>query len=289
MKKSEKPETEQVKSVNLSYIKSEMVKVKELSIQLKDDQKSFIRGLVNPDLKDTELLMFLSFANKLQLNPFTKEVIAIVYNGNDPKKRTVSTVITRDGKRTVAQRTNELDEIISEAIYVKEKTTPIYEINPDTGVTQIKKDEQPVKETVRVEAWNGGTLWGATATVTRKGKKFTVTVPFSEYTTGYNLWKSKPSTMIKKVAESQALSAAFPEILSGVYDETEMPQPEIIKTLPASPDDEKSATEQQIDTIKALNPEYVIPDNFTFGEAKKLILEFSQKPHPVLRTQKGDK
>lgn len=277
MKKSEKPEAEQVKPAdNLSFIKSEMVKVKSLSLQLDEKQKPFVRGLVNKDLNDTELLMFLSFANKLQLNPFTKEVIAIVYNKDNAQKRTVSTVVTRDGKRTVAQRTGELDGIKSEAIYVKEIETPIYEVNPETGATK-EKPTKTVKEAKRVEFWEGGKLVGATATVIRKGKEFTVTVPFTEYTTGKDLWQYKPSTMIKKVAESQALSAAFPEILSGVYDETEMPQPETIKTLPVSDDDSKEATEQQKDTIKALDPDYVLPDDLTFGQAKQRIFELSQK------------
>lgn len=283
MKKDEKPTVEAKTTDTLSFIKSEMVKVKSLSLQLDEKQKPFIRGLVNKDLSDTELLMFLSFANKLQLNPFTKEVIAIVYYKNDPNKRSVSTVVTRDGKRTVAQRTNELDGISSEAIYIKEIETPIYELDAKTGETKDKA-VKVLKEFKKVEAWQGGTLWGATAVVTRKGKQFTVTVPFKEYTTNANLWVSKPSTMIKKVAESQALSAAFPEILSGVYDETEMSMPaESGKVLPVSTDDEKPATEQQINTIKALDSTKMIPVDITFGEAKQTILDLSQK-----KTKKGE-
>ena len=188
MKQNEKPTAEAQTADTLSFIKSEMVKVKSLSLQLDEKQKPFIRGLVNKDLNDTELLMFLSFANKLQLNPFTKEVIAIVYYKNDPNKRSVSTVVTRDGKRTVAQRTGELDGISSEAIYTKEVETPIYEIDLEKGTTK-DKPFKVVKETKKVEFWQGGTLVGATAIVTRKGKQFSVTVPFKEYTTNANLLK----------------------------------------------------------------------------------------------------
>lgn len=47
-------------------------------------------------------------------------------------------------------------------------------------------------------------------------------VYFSEYTTGRNLWASKPRTMIAKVAEMHALRMACPEELSQAYVEEEM-------------------------------------------------------------------
>lgn len=52
--------------------------------------------------------------------------------------------------------------------------------------------------------------------------EYTATVFFNEYTTGNNLWKSKPHTMIAKVAEVHALRSAFPEEMSQTYVEEEM-------------------------------------------------------------------
>lgn len=54
---------------------------------------------------------------------------------------------------------------------------------------------------------------------------FYVEVALSEYSTGMALWKSKPKTMLTKVAESQALRRAFS--ISGVYGEEEMGQWEL--------------------------------------------------------------
>jgi hypothetical protein len=51
---------------------------------------------------------------------------------------------------------------------------------------------------------------------------FTATAFFSEYTTGKNLWTSKPRTMIAKVAEMHALRMACPEELSQMYMKEEM-------------------------------------------------------------------
>lgn len=52
-------------------------------------------------------------------------------------------------------------------------------------------------------------------------------VALSEYNTGRSLWKSKPGTMIRKVALVQALREAYPNAYGGVYDASEMgEQPE---------------------------------------------------------------
>ena len=51
---------------------------------------------------------------------------------------------------------------------------------------------------------------------------FTSEVFFSEYDKGSNLWKTKPRTMIAKVAEMHALRMACPEELSQSYIEEEI-------------------------------------------------------------------
>lgn len=70
---------------------------------------------------------------------------------------------------------------------------------------------------------DGKNIISCTITVKRKiGEyvgEYSATVYFDEYNTGYNLWKSKPKTMIAKVAEMHALRKACPEELSQVYVE----------------------------------------------------------------------
>lgn len=50
-------------------------------------------------------------------------------------------------------------------------------------------------------------------------------VSLGEYSTGKNLWASKPATMIRKVALVQAIREAYPEQFGGIYDRDEMPEP----------------------------------------------------------------
>lgn len=62
--------------------------------------------------------------------------------------------------------------------------------------------------------------------------EYTATVYFREYSTGKNLWSSKPRTMIAKVAEMHALRKACPEELAQSYVEEEI-QRETIKEVPS--------------------------------------------------------
>lgn len=50
---------------------------------------------------------------------------------------------------------------------------------------------------------------------------FTAEVYYDEYSTGQNLWLSKPRTMLAKVAEMHALRMACPEALAKVYTQEE--------------------------------------------------------------------
>jgi len=65
---------------------------------------------------------------------------------------------------------------------------------------------------------------------------FTALVFFKEYTTGKNLWASKPMTMIAKVAEMHALRMAFPEELSQAYVEEEVVK---VESTPVAPNVEE--------------------------------------------------
>jgi phage recombination protein Bet len=81
---------------------------------------------------------------------------------------------------------------------------------------------------------------------------FTSTVYFSEYTTGRNLWTSKPHTMIAKVAEMHALRMACPEELSQMYVEEENQKEAVAGTVVINSDDyenrlHSAATKEELD------------------------------------------
>lgn len=73
---------------------------------------------------------------------------------------------------------------------------------------------------------DGENIVSCMVTVKRKIEEtigeYSAKVYFKEYSTGKNLWLTKPRTMIAKVAEMHALRKACPEELSQAYTEEEM-------------------------------------------------------------------
>lgn len=93
------------------------------------------------------------------------------------------------------------------------------------GVTILSRDGRPVKRSgSAVYAELGEKLIGGWCEVYIEGhdEPEYAEVAISEYNQGYALWKTKPATMIRKVAVSQALREAFPSDFNGLYEPEEM-------------------------------------------------------------------
>jgi hypothetical protein len=84
-----------------------------------------------------------------------------------------------------------------------------------------------------------GKLVACTITVKRKIDgyigEYTAKVYFDEYTTGRNLWLSKPRTMLAKVAEMHALRKACPEEMAQLYTVDELGGEEKETTIQLDP------------------------------------------------------
>ncbi len=151
-----------------------------------------VRKYISTDerVTDKEVYMFMKLCQAQKLNPFVREAYLIKY-GSSP-----ANMVT--GKETFLKR--------AEA----NKNFDGYELT----------DEGKVPE------------YSVTCKVYRKNlaHPITVTVDYQEYV-GTNskgeinrMWKSKPKTMLRKVALMQALREAFPIALGGLYEETELDQ-----------------------------------------------------------------
>lgn len=94
----------------------------------------------------------------------------------------------------------------------------------DDGVTVIASGVLHKKRGSAVYRKLGEELVGAWAAVFVDGfvEPVRVEVSLEEYDQGRALWKSKPATMLVKVADSQALRKAFPDLFTGTYDPAEM-------------------------------------------------------------------
>lgn len=158
------------------------------------ENTQLIRDMFAKGCTDNEFQVFMELANKYQLDPFCKQIWAVKY-GNNPAQIFAG----RDGFLAIAHRSGQFDGMQSD-----------------------------------VTLNDNGDLESATAEVWRKDMthSFKVTVSYKEYVSATNpIWKSKPRTMICKVAEAQALRKAFS--VSGLYSPEEIDEPVKITRKPS--------------------------------------------------------
>lgn len=190
----------------------------ELSIWQSETTLSEIKKCFAPKLADTEFLQFISMGKATGLNPFLREIWAVKYKDSEPAQ----VFVGRDGYRKSAQMQPDYDYHICDAVYENDKFLHI----PLEG-----------KLFHQYQAADRGKLIGAYAFVKRKtsSKPQTVYVAAEEYLKYHSVWKEKPSTMLKKVAEAQALRMAFQKIFAGTYSEFETWKKEEILRIQNAP------------------------------------------------------
>jgi len=226
-------------------------------IYFSEAEKETIKRTVAMTLDAPQTNIFFYTAQALGLNPLLNEIAAITYKTKQPDgtyEKKMSIQVMRDGFLTIAHRSGKFAGL-------------------ESGINMSE---------------DGTTIINGWAKVYHKDFKFPVyqEADFSEYTTDRNpLWKSKPKTMIKKVAESMALRKAFN--VNGVYAPEEM-EKEIISEAVAPKvlelaDGGKPATEEQLATIKSLGGLKRFTDDktgdnkLTKQEAAEYINELSTK------------
>jgi len=163
--------------------------------QYNPQQVQLIRDMCAKDCTDNEFLLLMQLAKTYQLDPFAKQIWAVKY-GNNP----AAIFCGRDGFLAIAHRSGKFDGM-------------------ESGT---RKDGDDLVGWCRVYRKD-------------MSRPFEVEVSLSEYSTGKNLWQTKPKTMIVKVAESHALRRAFG--ISGLYapeeiDTGDRPEPRYVGEVP---------------------------------------------------------
>lgn len=175
-------------------------------LALWEDQKSLadIRKAYAKNATETEFQMLIEMGKATALNPFLREIWLVKYGTG-----AAQIFIGRDGYRIAAQRQPDYDYHLVDAVYSNDKF-------------QIWNGEVQHQ----YEIANRGKLIGAYCVVKRKSASRTmyVFVEFTEYDLKQGLWKTKPATMIKKVAEAQCIRMAFQSTFAGTYAEEELPE-----------------------------------------------------------------
>ena len=147
------------------------------------EQLDLIKAKVAPNATNTEFQLLLYMAQKYQLDPLLRQIWLVKFGDS-----AAQIYAGRDGFLEIAHRSGHFDGMKSWCEY-------------------DEKGEKPTKAHCIV--WRND-----------MSNPFETEVLFKEYTTGKNLWVSKPSVMIIKVAESMCLRKAFS--VSGIFSPEEI-------------------------------------------------------------------
>lgn len=163
-------------------------------------KRYLVRGAAEK-VSDQEVVFFMNTCKMQGLNPLAQGEVYLIKFGSDPAQMVV-------GKDAYLRRAFE---------------HPDYLYKQD-GITVKRGQEIVQKEGCCI--YPGEELLGGWCRVffIRNGKERTAfkEVAFNEYNKGQANWKSKPATMINKVAISQCVRDAFPKDYEGLYSEEEM-------------------------------------------------------------------
>lgn len=184
---------------------------------LQPRQVTLVKQTIAKDCNNDEFDLFIEAARSYGLDPFRKQIIPLVFNKNNDKKRQMAIVVTRDGLRIMAQRCGNYRPATKPAEYVIDETLKS-PINPlgivCARVTLWQRDDRSGDwyEVAGEAYWDE---FAATKQVWEDGR------PTDRQELDGN-WKRMPRVMIAKCAEAQALRAGWPDQFSGVYVEEEM-------------------------------------------------------------------
>lgn len=158
----------------------------------------------NAQADPADVVRFMATCRARGLNPLAGDCYMTVYQGASGKS--VSTVVSKDYfVRTAIQ-------------------DPAFD-GMRAGIVVMGKDGQLSYREGCICGRQTERLVGGWAEVLVRGRSVPsrAEVSLEEYDQHRSLWKTKPATMIRKVALVQALREAFPAKFGGVYDRDEMP------------------------------------------------------------------
>lgn len=164
------------------------------------DQIQLIKDTICKGASDDELKVFLYVCKKTRLDPFMKQIYAVMRHNKKLGRDEMTIQTSIDGKRLVAERTGR---------YAPGRASTF----------EYSKDGQLILATSYVKKQSKDGSWHEVAE----------NAFWSESAQYYGdslstFWKKMPHTMLAKCAEDKALKRAFPNELSGLYSETEMGQ-----------------------------------------------------------------
>ncbi len=215
-----------------------VVEYKEADIQLM--KETICKGGTESDFR-----MFLMICQRTRLDPFAKQIYAVVRWDTKLQRNSMTVQTSIDGLRLVAERTGR---------YAPGRATT-YDYDQDG---KLRSATAFIKKQTADGTWH----------------EISYTAFYDEYVQktkeGYptKFWKDMGHVMLAKVAEAAALRRCFPMELSGLYTKDEMAQAE-----PAE-------TNEMPETIEIQKP---IDDEIIVFKTQELLGNFQEEERPLVR------
>lgn len=206
-------------------------------------QLDLIKRTVAKDCNASEFDLFMMVARRARLDPFRKQIMALVFSKDNADKRQMAIVTGIDGLRAIAARSGRYRPDEEEPSYtydeaLKSPANPlgIFKVNMRIWVADAAR-EGGWRPVAGVAYWDEyapikeesseGYRWvdtGETWPDTGKPKKKRVPNEGGEIIPTLDpktQWPKMPRVMIAKCAEAGAIRKAFPEDTSGLYEYAE--------------------------------------------------------------------
>ena len=176
------------------------------------DQVDLLKSQIARGTSDDELKLFIQVCQRTGLDPFARQIYAVVRNDkNSPtgKKMVIQTSI--DGFRLIAQRSHE---------YAGQAGPEWCGPDGQWKDVWLSKDAPAAARVGVLRAGFREPVWAVALWSEFCQMAYEKPTP---------MWKNMPTVMLAKCAESQALRRVFPQELSGIYSEEEMGQADNIE------------------------------------------------------------
>jgi len=225
-------------------------------------QLETIKRTVAKDTNDDEFNLFIEYARSKQLDPFSKQIIAVVYSKDNAEKRKMTIIVTQDGQRVLASRCRD---------YRPAETEPEFTVNSNLKSTTNPLGLEKVTITLwkqdSVGAWHpvkGWAYWDEYAPVKEEwaySQEENKRKPTGKLTLDASgNWAKMPRVMLAKCANMVALRAGWPETFSGLYVEEEMERA-VVQDRTASELVEMEREDRRMKSIAMSDDEYPFVDH----------------------------
>lgn len=197
---------------------------------LSSKQIALVKQTIAKDCNDEEFNLFFEVARAKRLDPFTGQIIPMVFSKGNAAKRKMTIIVSRDGQRVIAQRCGDYRPASKPPLYERDKEL-ISPLNPQgivSATVYLWKQDPKTSDWYEVA---GQAFWDEFAPIKEEWAQGD---DGRNHKTG-NMklddsgnWCRQPRLMIAKCAEMQALRAGWPDQFTGLYDEAEMDRAKVI-------------------------------------------------------------